>query len=331
MLTPDTDSTRTTSTPVPAFVATTGGHLVQLSLMAPVLEPERHENALWITHRTPQSESMLAGRDVMYVPTIRSRDFRNVARSTPSVLRELRRHSVDTVYSTGAAIALAALPGARLAGARPRYIESLARSTGPSLAGKVLQLLPWVPLYTQYPQNARGRWRYDRSLLDSFDVEDAGGTRVPRRVFITLGTARPWQFRRLVERMIEILPEGTEAVWQTGATDVADLPIDARPMLSDEEFRAEIERADVVVTHSGCGTFIRCLEAGKIPIMVPRRAARQEHVDDHQVQIAAVAQQRGLALSREVDDLTAEDLRHVTGLRARPADPLDSSTSRQVA
>ncbi len=51
----------------------------------------------------------------------------------------------------------------------------------------------------------------------------------------------------------------------------------------------------------------------------PRRAARGEHVDDHQLQIAQVAAGRGLAVVREVDDLRAEDLVTAAGLRVVPA------------
>lgn len=293
---------------VPAFVATTGGHLVQMSLLAPLLEPQRHRDALWITHRTPQSESMLAGRRVHFVPPVEARDWATVLRRTPSVVGALRRHRVDAVYSTGAALALAALPGAPVAGARPTFVESLARSNGPSLSGTVLARLPWVRCFTQYPANADERWRYERSLLDSFAVDDAPQATLSR-VFVTLGTARPWQFRRLVERVLAIVPDGCDVVWQTGVTDVADLDLaDARAVMPDAEFQDEIQRADVVVSHAGVGSFIRCLQAGKVPVLVPRRAVHDEHVDDHQEQIARVASERGLAVMREADELTLEDL-----------------------
>lgn len=90
----------------PAFVATTGGHLVQLSLLAPLLEPDRHEDALWITHRSPQSESMLAGKRVHWVPMVHARKWHQVLRRTPGVLVAMRRAGVDRVYSTGAALGL---------------------------------------------------------------------------------------------------------------------------------------------------------------------------------------------------------------------------------
>ncbi|GGC05448.1 glycosyltransferase [Cellulomonas carbonis] len=300
----------------PAFVATTGGHLVQMSLMGPLVEPDRHEDALWITHRTPQSESMLAGRRVHFVPMVDARDWGAVLRRTPSVLAALRRHGVDRVYSTGAAVALTALPLAPLVGARPAFYESMARSTGPSVTGSLLARLPWIPCYTHYPALADGRrWRFERSLLDTFGVDDAPEPEISR-IFVTLGTARPWGFRRLVDRVLEIAPPGAQIVWQTGATDVSDLDIDGRDVIPDAQFQEEIERADVVISHSGCGTFIRCMEAGKVPVLVPRRAAHGEHVDDHQEQIAEVTAARGLSIMREADELTLDDLRLAAARRA---------------
>lgn len=303
----------------PAFVASTGGHLVQLYLMASVLEPERHRDGLWITNRTPQSESMLRDERVIFIDPVDTRDWAAAIRRTPTILRALRRHHVDAVYSTGAAVAVSTLPGARLVGARPRYIESLARSTGPSVAGRALQWIPWVPVYTQYPQNASWRWRYEHSLLDSFTVDASAEAPAPQRIFVTLGTTR-FPFRRLVERVLEIAPPSAQIVWQTGVTDVGGLDIDVSPMMSDADFRAEIARADVVVSHAGCGTFIRCLEAGKVPLLVPRRAAHGEHVDDHQEQIASVGQGRGLALMREVGELSLTDLRTAMSLHATHVD-----------
>ena len=305
---------------VPAFVATTGGHLVQLSHLVRVLEPERHERGVWITHRSPQSESMLAGRRVHWVPFVHARRLDQVALGTPRLLGLLRREGVDVVYSTGAAVSLAALPLAPLVGVRPVFVESLARADGPSAAGRVHERLPWVRRYTQYPANAGPRWRHEFSLLDSFALGDPAPETVPRRVVVSLGTARPWGFERLVRRLLQILPEGCDVLWQTGATDVSHLDLPGRVVesMSDQQFQQEIARADVVVSHAGVGTFIRCLEAGTTPVLVPRRAVHDEHVDDHQLQIAGVAADRGLAVVREADELTAADLARAASLRVVP-------------
>src|SRR5699024_10488027 len=125
----------------------------------------------------------------------------------------------------------------------------------------------------------------------------------PRRVLVTVGTAGRYEFRRLLDRLVAVIPPGCQVVWQTGATDVSGLPVDARPMMSDAEFQDEISRADVIVAHAGCGTFLRSLELGKVPVLVPRRAAFDEHVDDHQEQLARTAAAKGLAVMQEADEV----------------------------
>src|SRR5690606_23340360 len=107
--------------------------------------------------------------------------------------------------------------------------------------------------------------------------------------------------------------------------------IDARPMMTEAEFRAEVARADVVVAHAGCGTFLQCLELGKAPAMVPRRAAHDEHVDDHQEQLASVAAGRGLAVMREADELRWADLCEAAAIRvARTTDLRTACPPRPV-
>lgn len=298
----------------PAFVASTGGHLIEMRLLAEVLEPERHLRALWITHRTPQSETLLAGEDVLFVDLVQTRDLKNTVRVTPTIFRALRAHRVDAVYSTGAAIAVSALAPARLMGARATYVESLTRPQGPSMSGRLLSMLPWVGTLTQYESRGDRRWRYRVSLMDTFTSIPAAATTEPRRVFVTLGTLGRYEFRRLLDRLVEILPAGSTVVWQTGATNAAGLGIETRPMMTDTEFQDEIARADVVVAHAGCGTFLRCLELGKAPVMVPRRAVHGEHVDDHQVQLARVAAARGLAVMQEADEVDWAALRRAADI-----------------
>lgn len=298
-----------------AFVATTGGHLVQLLHLAPLVEPDRHQSGLWITHRSPQSESLLEGLDSRFVPFVPARRVDRALIASPRMLRLLHEANVDTVYSTGAALALSVLPISRLVGARPIFIESLARPEAPSLTGNVLASLPWVECFTQYRQNASRRWQYEHDLLQRFRAEPVDGPAEIRRVLVTLGTARPWGFGRLLNRLISVLPEGMDVVWQTGATDTHELPIVAVEMMSDADLQAQIRQADVVVAHAGVGTVLRCLEAGKAPVLVPRRAFHGEHVDDHQVQIARVAEGRGLAVHADADEIALEHLQMAAARR----------------
>ncbi len=109
---------------------------------------------------------------------------------------------------------------------------------------------------------------------------------------MTLGTI-PYGFRRLVDRLLQILPSDVEVLWQTGATDVRDVPIRARRLIPARELDRFVAEADVVVAHAGTGSALTALEAGKCPVLVPRRQAHQEHVDDHQRLIARHLAERG--------------------------------------
>ena len=55
-------------------------------------------------------------------------------------------------------------------------------------------------------------------------------------------------------------------------------------------------------------SILTALSLGKRPIVVPRRAAHGEHVDGHQDDLAAYVDRAGLALVREADEITIEDL-----------------------
>jgi UDP-N-acetylglucosamine transferase subunit ALG13 len=78
-----------------------------------------------------------------------------------------------------------------------------------------------------------------------------------------------------------------------------------------------MREADVVVAHAGVGAAIAALEAGKCPVLVPRRHARGEHVDDHQIQIATELRDRSLSVSVDADELTLAHLFAGAARRAR--------------
>ena len=113
------------------LVASTGGHLKQLHRLHRRLDgvegPFR-----WATFDTPQSRSLLAGEDVDFVHFVGGRDPGNVLRNVPLVHRILREHDIDTIVSTGSAMALPFYALGRARGLDLHYIESAARSDGPS-------------------------------------------------------------------------------------------------------------------------------------------------------------------------------------------------------
>jgi UDP-N-acetylglucosamine transferase subunit ALG13 len=303
------------------LVANDGGHIMQLHTLRRRLDIT--DDLLWMTPRTAQTESLLAGERVRWTRPCPTRDLSAVLRNTWDARDVFDQVEVSIVVSTGAALALAVLPQARLRGIPCVYIESATRVTGPSLSGSLLARVPGIRTYSQSAALSSRRWQFLASPWDVYETGTGSDTATGatgsspaeeeppppevRSVVVSLGTS-PYGFRRLLERLVEILPPGVEVLWQTGATDVTGLGIDARAHVPAAELRAAIERADVVVSHAGTGAALAALEAGRCPILVPRRANRHEHVDDHQLQIALDFALRDLAIVRDVAHLKRRDL-----------------------
>jgi UDP-N-acetylglucosamine--N-acetylmuramyl-(pentapeptide) pyrophosphoryl-undecaprenol N-acetylglucosamine transferase len=303
---------------VKLMLASVGGHLKDLVQLAPRL-PGGSDEELWVTFDTPQSRSLLADRQVVYVRDTPSRDARSIALNAFAASRLLRKHRVDCVVSTGAGVALSFIPLARMLGAECHYIECSARCDGPSVTGRLLERVPQVRLYTQHQCWTNGPWRYGGSVFEGFIPAPPRRVRRKQRIVVTLGT-NPYGFRRLLERLVEIVPEDADVLWQTGSTDTWGLDIDARPSLPATELDRALSRADLVIAHSGCGSALCALESGIKPILVPRRSRFGEHVDDHQRELANALSARKLAFAREVEDLTEDELVAAMGSRVACAE-----------
>ena len=291
------------------LVASGGGHLKQLVEIAPRLRGV-DDDYLWVTWESAQSRSLLDGRDVVYVRPTRPRAPIGVARNFDYALSLWRRPDVRALVTTGSQVVLPFLVLGTAVGKPCHFIESAARSDGPSLSGKISTFLPGMRLYTQYRHWEDKRWEYVGSVFDGFDAvtKDATEKIGPKRVVVTLGTLPRWEFRRLVDACVRVIPAGSDVLWQTGATDVSDLPIQARESVPAAELELATAAADVVISHAGVGSALTALRCGKRPILVPREAVRGEHVDDHQQQIAAELSDRNLAVVRSPETLSAADL-----------------------
>jgi UDP-N-acetylglucosamine--N-acetylmuramyl-(pentapeptide) pyrophosphoryl-undecaprenol N-acetylglucosamine transferase len=291
------------------LVASTGGHLKQLHQLhrrlAGIEGPFR-----WVTFDTPQSRSLLAEADVDFVRFVGGRDPVNVIRNIAPARRILSERAIDTLVSTGSAVAFPFFALARLRGLDCHYIESAARSDRPSMTGSLVSQLPRVKLYTQYPGWTQKGWVYGGSVFDSF--ESASTPEIPpsqiTNVVVTLGTYRGYGFRRLLQRLLALLPRDASVLWQTGDTDTTNLDIDGQYALPERDLIDAMREADLVVSHAGVGTALAAMEAGKCPVLVPRRLSHHEHVDDHQIQVAAELRRRGLSISIDVEDLGCQHL-----------------------
>lgn len=292
------------------LVASTGGHLAQLVRLAPSLGVTR--DSLWVTFRTPQSESLLSGRRVVFVPYVRPRDWKGSLRTRRIVADILSRETFDVAISTGAAPAVAALPMAKRRGIDTVYIESVSRVHGPSLSGRILEVLRAARLFTQHPRWANSRWKPHRSVFETFRRTERTRSEWPS-LFVTLGTIEGFRFDSMIDAVLATGLADERTVWQLGySAGRNDLPGKVFEQVSAVDFDAYASAADVVVSHAGVGSLLGLLDLGIAPVLVVRRKARQEHVDDHQAQIAELADSRGVAISVEVEDLDADLLRRAS-------------------
>jgi UDP-N-acetylglucosamine transferase subunit ALG13 len=123
---------------------------------------------------------------------------------------------------------------------------------------------------------------------------------------------RTYGFRRAVEAILRTLPDvvtpDARVLWQVGVTDVSDLQIEALNAVLAASLKTAIAAADLVIAHAGVGSTLTALDQGFAPVLLTRRKIYDEMVDDHQLMLAGELHRRGLAVTRDPDELTPHDL-----------------------
>lgn len=302
------------------WIVSSGGHLVQARHIERMIGA--HPESVWITNDVPQARSLLADRNVIYVDYVAPRDLRGAIRASSIAARVAKQMKPDQIISTGAAIAGVALPRLALAGHRTTFVESVARRTTRSMTGRISALAPRVKTLTQYADRTTRRWEFDGTILANWHRQDDRSMPIedrPLKVFATLGTIRPYRFDAAVDALERVLRPDDEVVWQLGETARHGLRGEVHQSMANAELRRHIEWADVVVSHAGVGSIVDTLEAGKCPVLVVRRAQRDEHVDDHQIDIASEMKMRRLGFELDLQDARRELLLAAAAARTAPA------------
>lgn len=293
------------------LVASSGGHLAELLRLAPLLAAG--DDSLWVTFRTPQTETLLAGRRVLFVPYIKPRALGSVLRAMVILLWRLKRERFDTAVSTGSGIALACFPIAWLRRLPTVYIESLGRVHGPSTTGRLLGRAGRTTMYTQSPSWATKKWAVHPSVLATYCAVERQSKPGPPKIFVTLGTIEGFPFDALVNAVLETGLADEHTVWQLGCTQFEGLPGTVHQLMSTDAYVACVRAADVVISHAGVGSLLVLLEEGVYPLLVARRGHRGEHVDDHQVQLRGMVNDLGVGRVIDAEELTADlVLSHIT-------------------
>ena len=126
-------------------------------------------------------------------------------------------------------------------------------------------------------------------------------------IFVTVGTHEQ-QFDRLIEYMDARKADGSiteEVIIQTGFSTYEPKHCQWQKLFPYPEMVDLVARARIVITHGGPSSFIMPLQVGKVPIVVPRQKAFDEHVNDHQLEFcrAVSERQKNIILVEDVSQL----------------------------
>lgn len=107
-------------------------------------------------------------------------------------------------------------------------------------------------------------------------------------IFVTVGSQK-FPFDRLIRKVDRMVREGViedEVFIQTGTSQY--IPACPHQAFCGQEHFAELmSSCTVLITHGGAGTMVDAVKLGKKVVAVPRLARYGEHVDDHQMELAA--------------------------------------------
>lgn len=127
-------------------------------------------------------------------------------------------------------------------------------------------------------------------------------------IFVVLGTQR-FQFNRLLKAIDNLIEEGklpSDVLVQSGYSEYKPRHYQHKPFFNQEEMNEHIGKSEFVLSHAGVGVITSALQMNKKVIVMPRRKDQGEHVDNHQLEIAKVFQDKGyISVAQNEDELSA--------------------------
>lgn len=117
-------------------------------------------------------------------------------------------------------------------------------------------------------------------------------------IFVTLGTQK-FQMDRLLQEVDRLISEkkiSDEVFAQIGYSTYLPKNFKYVKFLDDVNFQEYIENCDLLITHAGVGNIVNGLKLHKKIIVFPRLKRFNEHVDDHQLEIAEHFERKNFVL-----------------------------------
>jgi UDP-N-acetylglucosamine transferase subunit ALG13 len=134
-------------------------------------------------------------------------------------------------------------------------------------------------------------------------------------IFVSVGTNEA-RFDRLLRAVAELELDEPLLIQHGHSVRLERAHAELVDFLPFEGMVDAIRSARVVVTHAGVGSVMVALANGKRPVVVPRRKAFAEAVDDHQLQLGRRFAQAGLVTLVEDPEELTDALRAEQGAAA---------------
>ena len=111
-------------------------------------------------------------------------------------------------------------------------------------------------------------------------------------IFVTVGNDFR-DFSRLIKKVDEIAPDiSSEILIQMGYSRYRPKSARYFDFVPFDRATEYIKTSELVISHAGIGTVILCKEYGIPIIILPRRKKYGEHMNDHQMEIAKILEER---------------------------------------
>ncbi|MFG6280924.1 glycosyltransferase [Microbacterium sp. 5K110] len=157
-------------------------------------------------------------------------------------------------------------------------------------------------------------------------------------IYVSVGTHEQ-PFQRLLDAVALAVDEAGDHryIVQYGVGEwsaISDRVERAVDYLTPQGVAESLEWADIFISQASPGNVFGALDAGVWPLVLGRRHANAEHVDDHQVRFASVLEEMGLATDIHDAGTLAHKIAEAATVdpeerRARIADAMRSSEARR--
>ncbi len=144
-------------------------------------------------------------------------------------------------------------------------------------------------------------------------------------IFITVGTQLP--FDRLIKTVDSWAGRNrsVDVIGQIGPTLYEPHHMQYSEFVDAADYREKVGQADLVVAHAGMGSIITALELGKPILVMPRRADRGEHRNEHQMATAQRLLEQGRIHVAFDEGELIEKLRQIELLKVRASLSADAA------